>query len=62
MEQAHIHSDKQNATNLRSRNDVTLALGSRPRQGDCKVASQEGGLGVASHVLESAKSARSVRE
>jgi hypothetical protein len=34
---------------------VTLALGSRPRQGGCKVAGQEGSLGVTYHVPRSAK-------
>jgi hypothetical protein len=41
---------------------TTLILGSWPRQGGCKVAGQEGGPWVSSHALESAKSARSVRE
>jgi hypothetical protein len=37
---------------------VTLALSSQPRQGGCKVAGQEEGLGVTSHVPENAKSVR----
>jgi hypothetical protein len=37
---------------------ATLALGSRLRQGGCKVASQEGGPGITSHVPKSAKSVR----
>ncbi len=37
---------------------ITLALGSRPRQGGCKVASQERGMGITSHVPGSAKSVR----
>jgi hypothetical protein len=37
---------------------ATLALGLRPRQGGCKVAGQEGHLGVTSHVPGSAKSVR----
>jgi hypothetical protein len=41
-----------------SYNITTLALGSRPRQGGCKVVGQEGGLGVTSHDPEGAKSLR----
>jgi hypothetical protein len=41
-------------------NVVTLPLGLWPRQGGCKVAGQEGGPGVASHVPKSAKSAKNV--
>jgi hypothetical protein len=37
---------------------ATLTLGSWPRQGGCKVAGQEGGPIVTSHVPESAKSVR----
>jgi hypothetical protein len=37
---------------------ATLALGSRPRQGGCKVVGQEGDLEVTSHALENAKSVR----
>jgi hypothetical protein len=37
---------------------ATLALDSCPRQGGCKVASQKGGSGVASHVPGSTKSVR----
>jgi hypothetical protein len=37
---------------------ATLALGSRPKQGGCKVAGQEGDLGVTSHAPESAKCVR----
>jgi hypothetical protein len=34
---------------------TTLALGSRPRQGGCKVAGQEGNMGVTFHAPRSAK-------
>jgi hypothetical protein len=34
---------------------ATLALGSRPRQGGCKVAGQQGSSGVTFHVVGSAK-------
>jgi hypothetical protein len=37
---------------------ATLALGSRPRQGGCKVAGQEGDPGVTSHAPGNAKSVR----
>jgi len=37
---------------------TTLALGLRPRQRACKVASQEGSLGVTSHAPKSVKSVR----
>ncbi len=37
---------------------TTLALGLRPKQGGCKVAGQEGNLGVTSHVPGSAKNVR----
>jgi hypothetical protein len=37
---------------------TTLALGSQPRQGGCKVAGQEGDPGITSHAPESAKSVR----
>ncbi len=40
---------------------VTLALGSRPRQGGYKVVGQDEGPRVTSHAPESAKSAKSAK-
>jgi hypothetical protein len=37
---------------------ATLALGSQPKQGGCKVAGQEGGPGITSHAPENANSVR----
>ncbi len=42
----------------RTLNVTTLALGSRPKQGGCKVAGQEGSPSVTSHALESAKNVK----